>query len=560
MKSAVLLVTLVMAATAQLLQAADMILANGRIYTVNAAQPWAQALVIQDGVIEFVGSDEQAKDYLHMETEWVDLEGRLVLPGFIDVHMHPSVVYASLDNFCYLKGGHSINNHLNRLKDCVHYQKGQDWFLGWGHWEADVMDSETPPRVLLDETVGDKPAVILSRSGHSSWVNTTALELLGWDSNTPNPRGGIIFRQTRGGEPNGLLFDTASDIVRELIYAPSTRALEHAYHGYLEAMEEIPAYGLTTIADARVFWTRKHHEVWQKIEQEDALKTRMILHLWAYPQKDDSQIGILKSLYSNEPGSLLRINGIKIYADGLIDNTTAAMKSPYAIDYGIIQGNAGLNYFDQKRMTRFITELEKTGFNFMIHAIGDRGVHESLNAIESAINTNGVAHDRRHRITHVDLIDDVDLQRFKELGVIADFQLAAEWTDPLEYKPYAYDFIDRRINYVYRIRDLFDDGATVTLSSDFDVSDMNPLLGIENSISRGEQSLPSLEAAIQAYTLNAAYALALEDVTGSIEPGKSADLIVLDENIFEMPVSQISRAKVLWTLLEGRETYGDAAW
>ena len=541
-------------------QASDRILTNAKIYTVNPDQPWAQAVVINDGVIKFVGSDKQARDYMQLETELVDLEGKLVLPGFIDVHMHPSEVYSSPQDVCILDVKQDIKSHLRRLENCLYSQRFDDWFLGWGHWENDIRYSSILPKTLLDEIVQDKPAVIFSRSGHSSWVNSAALDLLGWDSDTLNPPGGIIVKDTQSGEPNGILFDTAAEILKELIYKPTPKSLDYAYYGFLDAMDEIPAFGLTTIADARVFWTQKHHEVWQTMEQEDDLKTRMILHLWAYPGKDDSQIDTLKSLYSNDTKSLLRISGIKLYADGLIINTTAAMKDPYAIDYEINEDNTGLNYFDQERMTRYVTELETVGFNFMIHAIGDRGVHESLNAIESAINTNGNELDRRHRITHLNLIDEIDLPRFELLDVIADFQLAAHWTHPQKYNLFAYEFIEDRIKYVFRLRDLYEDGAIVTLSSDFDVNNMNPLLGIKNSISRGNQSLPSVEAAIQAYTLNAAYALALEDITGSIEPGKSADLIVLDKNIFEISESQISKAKVLWTLLEGNETYRDVAW
>ena len=166
----------------------------------------------------------------------------------------------------------------------------------------------------------------------------------------------------------------------------------------------------------------------------------------------------------------------------------------------------------------------------------------------------------RHRITHIDLIDNVDLARFKQLGVIADFQLASDWTFPHEYNPYASIFIDKRVKYVYRIRDVFEDGAIVTLSSDFDVSSMNPFNGIKNSITRGDQSLPSLEEAIKAYTLNGAYALNQDDITGSLELGKYADLIILDRNIFEIPKDEINKTTILWTLLEGEEMFRHPDW
>ncbi len=542
------------------LHAADIILTNGKIYTVNAAQPWAEAMVVLDGVIEYVGTSEQARNYLNAETELVDLEGKLVLPGFHDVHMHPLVSYASFQRVCDIRGGHTLKLHLKRLKDCAAEQKHENWFLGWGHWAGDIIDSKTMPKLLLDEQVTDKPAVIFALTSHSNWVNSAALRKIGWDSSTPNPPGGVIVKNKKTGEPTGILFDTAADIINDLIYLPTDQALEAAYYGLDEVMREISRNGITSIAAARVLWKRKHLDVWSKAEQDGILRARTVLDLWVYPQDDDSQIETLKSFYRNDEGSLLRVTGIKTYADGLIGNTTAAMKQPYDIDYGMLQDNLGLNYLDEIRLTKFVTELERQGFNFMIHALGDRAVHESLNAVESAIKINGDDIDRRHRITHVDLIDNVDLPRFKELGVIADFQLAADWTHPREYKNDAFIYIKDRVKYAYRIKDVFDSGATLTLSSDFDVSTMNPLVGIQNSITREEQSLPSLDEAIRAYTLNGAYALHQDDITGSLEVGKYADLIVLDKNIFELPENQITSARVLLTLLAGKKMYAHSSW
>ena len=540
--------------------AEDLILINGNIYTVNDKQPWAEAMVISEGVIEYVGDTERAKEYLNMEIELVDLEGKLVLPGFHDVHMHPLEVYAQPQSVCLLKGGAGISAHLSRLESCMPAQRNDDWFLGWGYWIDEIIDSEVMPKALLDDLIDDKPAVIFSLSSHSNWINTAALEKMGWNADTPDPPGGVIIKNEQTGEPTGIVMDTAADMVNELIYAPTEKTLENSYYGLFNAMEDISSNGITSIADARVFWTQKHHEIWQRAEREGILKARVVLHLWAYPQIDDSQLEILKSLYSSDPDSLLKINGIKTYVDGLIGNTTAAMKTPYAVNFGFSEKNVGLNYFDQTRLTKYIAELSAVGFNFMIHAIGDRGVHESLNAIEAAMQLKDNHKNTRHRITHIDLIDNVDLARFKQLGVIADFQLASDWTFPHEYNPYASIFIDKRVKYVYRIRDIFEDGAIVTLSSDFDVSSMNPFNGIQNSITRGKQSLPSLKAAIQAYTLNGAYALDQDDITGSLEVGKYADLIVLDQNIFEIPKDEINKTTVLWTLLEGEEMFRHPDW
>ncbi len=545
------------------IQGQDLTLINARIYTVNTKQPWAEALIIKDGVIDFVGTNKKAIEYSRDDENVVDLDGKLVLPGFHDIHMHPLEAYAPPESICILEGGQSVKKHLDRIKSCREEQRDSEWFIGWGHYIDDIIHSAVPPRELLDKLFADKPAVIFELTSHSNWVNTAALARIGWDKNTPNPPGGVIVKDKITAEPNGIVFDVAGDMINEIIYAPNDELLSQTYAGLLKAMQELSAFGITSVADARVYWTRKHHEVWMKAEREGTLKTRTVLALWAYPQLSDAQIEHLKSLYLNQPTSLLRITEVKTYVDGLIGNTTAALKKPYEMDFHITPENQGLNYFSQERLTKFISELEKTGFNFNIHAIGDRGVHEALNAIESAarINAeNSEIKDKRHRITHVELIDDLDLPRFKELGITADFQFAGEWTHPAEYNSYTRYFIKGRIKNANRVRSVYDSRARVTLSSDFDVSSMNPLVGIQNALTRGDQSLPNLGAAIKAYTLNGAYALAHDDRTGSIETGKVADLIVLDKNIFDIPASKISSTKVILTLLGGKQMYRDKNW
>jgi predicted amidohydrolase YtcJ len=252
---------------------------------------------------------------------------------------------------------------------------------------------------------------------------------------------------------------------------------------------------------------------------------------------------------SNDPNSLLKISQIKVYSDGILINTTAAMLDDYVETLGEIPSKTGLNYFSESRLKKYITALDPVGFDFHIYAIGDRGVNESLNAIVAAQSGN-----RRHRITHLEVVKPSDYPRFAKNNIVADMQVAGDFTQP-DYWDENRPLIGDRANNLVPLKSLYDAGARITLSSDWDVSSLNPFVGIQNALTRIPQNLPNLKAAIKAYTLNPAYALNQEDKTGSIEVGKYADFIQLDRNIFEIPVNTISNTQVLKTYLSGELVY-----
>ena len=536
-------------------QAADLVLHNGDIYTVNASEPWAEAIAVEDGKIVFVGKNEDARAFILDGTNVVDLKGRFVMPGIHDVHIHPLEANNPASGDCLLKAGVRAERQLATIRDCAADAKGAKWVLGWGHYIDDVLGTKRPPAELLDSVVPDRPAIMMEFTSHSMWVNSRALELAGITAETPDPPGGVIMKDKKTGKPNGILIDNAGNMIWELPLKPSAKLLDRTYDGLLEGLKKMARYGITSIADARVYWTREHHKVWQRAEREDTLTARVVMSLWGYPQFGDEQIETLKSMYSNDPDRLLRASQIKLYADGIVTIATAAMKRPYKFDYGFIEGNRGLNYFSQERMTKFIRELEKVGFDFHIHAIGDRGVHEALNAIEAAAKVNGPSRDRRHRLTHVEIVDPKDIPRFRQLGVIADMQVAGGWTHPAAYKRDTAYLIGDRSKRPFPLKSLHDAGAVVTLSSDHDVSTMNPFTAMQNALTRSHERLPGLDAVIRAYTINGAYTLRQEDRAGSLEVGKYADLIVLDRNLFEVNRKEIGKAEVLWTLLAGEEVF-----
>jgi len=534
---------------------ADLVIANARVSTVDEANPRAQAVAITNGLLTFVGSDAAVKEHIGPTTEIVDLGGRGLLPGFHEPHAHILEAFSPVAGTCTLQAGTDAESYFDTFQTCAPNQIGTDWVIGWGHSVFDLYEVDRPPRLILDEGIPDRPAVMLEETSHSVWANSRALALAGIDETTPDPPGGIIVRDASG-QPTGLLFDNAGDMVMEHAFKKTPELVDLHYQGLLLGLGELAKNGITSYADARVYWTRGHLEAWRRAEQNGRLSARTALGLWAYPQfDDDQQIEMLASMYSNDPTSRLRANQIKVYSDGITINGTAALLEPYepgstAVDVGI-----GLNYFAPDRLARYITELELVGFDFHIHAIGDRGVREALDAIEVAMENNGDSVERRHRLTHLELVHPEDRPRFAELGVIADFQAGADFAQPDQVAESA-RFVGDRAHDLMPVRDIWDAGAVVTLSSDYDVSDLNPLVSISRSVRRGPQSLPTITDAIRAHTLDGAYLMRQEDRTGSITVGKLADLVVLAEDPTAVPPEEVEHLSIDATLLEGSLEHG----
>lgn len=409
---------------------ADLILNNGFIYTVDASRPTAEALAIKNGRLLYVGSDGGAMRFQGPGTELIDLAGRMVMPGIHDSHVHILEAFHEAVT-CILPPGRSIPSYLPLIQACSP-GPGTNWLLGAGHSIFDMqrfIESGGSPLAILDAAVPNRPAAILEETSHSVWVNSLGLAALGIDSSTPNPQGGVILRDPSTAEPNGVLLDAAGEWAMDVALAPNPVLEQANYDALLFGLGEANRNGITSLADARCYWKRGYVEAWERARDEGTLSVRASVGLWAYPYvlDDDQQIADLTALYSNDPASRLRFNQIKLYSDGEISTTTAALFAPgYAPDpfffQGTLAGPRGLNYFPEARLTKYVTELEAVGFDMHIHAIGSRGVYEALNAIESARLTHGNNLQPRHRLTHVHLVDPADVPRFQELDVVADFQ------------------------------------------------------------------------------------------------------------------------------------------
>jgi len=530
-------------------QTAERIFTNADIITMNPSAPNAQAIVIGGGKIMYVGDNQTALAFATGNTQVTPLDGLTLLPGIHDSHVHALEGGSEVGGNCWLEG-ESINDLKQPLLNCRKKQQGSPWLLAYGHELESLLEVDSP-RALLDSWISDRPVAVMEQTSHSVWVNSKGLALAGITAASPDPIGGIILRDAQG-EPNGILLEAAGEAIFDLALKPTAESFDINYDGLIWAMDELARNGITSIADARVYWQRGWLDVWNQAEKDQALKTRVNLGLWAYPNIDDEQqLTFLKTHYRYNPNRLLQVNQIKIYSDGIIHNTTAALKAPYKSSLKPVPP-LGLNYFTESKLSRYIRELQSVGFDFHIHTIGDRGVHEALNAIEQNLTARP---DHRHRLTHVEMIDDIDLPRFASLNVIADIQVAGDFTLPKNHH-WQEPYIGARAYSAYRLGDLTDSGARVVLSSDWTVSSLNPFVGIHNAVNRGEQSISVMDA-LKAYTINAAYLMRSEQRTGSLEVGKAADMIVVDQNIFSIPPARLRDTRVLLTIMNGQVTWQD---
>lgn len=521
---------------------------NAKIFTVDNANPWAEAILIEENKILFVGSNSEAENRADENATKIDLQGKVVLPGFHDVHMHPMEVGSTTTAFELNENETNAENYISTIRNASNQNPDVEWLIGFGHSINTLFNAQRNPLKIIDEAVSDRPVIIMEQTSHSMWLNSKALALAGITINSQNPQGGIIMKEN--GELLGILIDNAGDEV----FQQAVAALNDAngeYNGMVSyVLPELAKHGITSVSDARTYWKRDQHKTWKNLADDNKLTARFNLGLWAYPTENDaSQIEALKKLFSNDENCLLKINQIKLYSDGITHNTTAALHTDYHVNYFNQSTNNGLNYFTESRIANYIQELEAVGFDFHIHAIGNRGVHEALNAIQKSGTSQG-----RHRLTHVEMIDKADMSRFKQLNVTADAQVTGDFTQPQYWHDNDHLLGSALADNQVPIKSLKDAGARLTLSSDWNVSSLNPFIGIQNAVTRAPQNI-SLAEAIKSYTLNGAYVMRQEDKVGSLEVGKLADFIILDKDIFSISSNQIKNTKIVMTIFNGKEIY-----
>lgn len=537
--------------------AADLALRHGAIYPIDAARRWAEALAIRDGRIVYVGSDRGLRAYLGPRTRIVDLHGRMVLPGFEDAHIHP--IDGGLQSLgCDLSALKTADQYVAAVRRCALAHPEDPWIVGTGWWLSAFGAGGRARRELLDAVVPDRPVYLLSTDGHTVWANTRALEQAHITAATPDPPDGRIDRDPVTGEPTGTLQEGASAPLDALV--PPRSAAERA--AALEsAVRMLNGYGITAIQDAAV---REPDLVrYRELERRGRLSVHVVAALWWEHTEGVEQIARLRRLRDTYRTLLVDPRTVKIMQDGSVENATAVLLEPY-LPPG---SGSGTPMVEPGRLKEIVAALDRDGFQVHFHAIGDGAVREALDAVEAARERNG---DRgnRHQLAHLELVDPVDVARFRELGAIADFQPLWAFADDYVTQLTRPLLGDGRMERLYPIGSLVRSGAVVAFGSDWPVSTANPFEQIQVALTRmnpeGGDAAPflpgeriTLPEALAAFTIGSAFANRLDRDTGSLEVGKRADLVVLDQNLFAVPVEAIGRTHALVTLFGGRVVHGD---
>ncbi|HEY7509726.1 MAG TPA: amidohydrolase [Vicinamibacteria bacterium] len=532
---------------------ADLVLTGAAVYTMDPARSWAEAVAVRGGRIVFVGSGEGARALAGPRTRVLDLAGRMVLPGFHDAHIHPVSGGVELTQ-CNLNDLPDEAAVVAQVRTCAEAARPDGWVVGGG-WALPVFPGGVALKATLDAATGGRPAYLSAADGHSAWVNTKALAIAGVTAATRDPVNGRIERNADG-DPVGTLRESAMDLVGRHLPAPTAAV---RLEGLRRALAKLGAAGVTAVQEASA--SRQALETYREAEKQGALTVRVTAALSTDLTRGPEQAADLERLRAGFASARVRPVAAKIFADGVIEGRTAAMIEPY-LDRPGFRGEPNL---PAAKMDALVARLAEAGFSVHVHAIGDRAIRETLDAMEK-VQAVRAARDLRFQIAHAQVIRPEDVPRFRRLGVVANFQPLWAYADPY-IEDLTWPALRRELwEAIYPVRSVARAGGVVAFGSDWSVTSLVPLEIIQVAVTRqspDEQPVEvmqpeerlDLPEALAAYTIGAAYAMGLEKETGSIEVGKRADLVVLAENLFEVPPRRLGRTKVVMTLLDGEVVY-----
>jgi predicted amidohydrolase YtcJ len=521
---------------------------NGKIYTVNEKQPLAQSVIVEGNTILFVGSDLEAKQFVDSNTKIIDLNGKLMLPGFIDSHVH------FISGGFYLLGidlrpANSTTEFRNILKK--YSEKYPNKWITGGYWDHEKWEvKELPTKEMIDDIVPNTPVFVERLDGHMGLANSYTLKLAGITKDTKSPEGGLIVKDPKTGEPTGVLKDNAMNFIYNIIPAATA---EENYDAALAALEEAKRLGITSVQDITF---KDALTTFKKLKDESKLTCRIFTR---WPISDYKSL-IEKNIQIGYGDDYLRMGSLKAFADGSLGSSTAWFFERYNQD--TTTTGLPMDIITDGSMEKWSLDADKNHLQLSVHAIGDRANSYMLDLYEKIIKQNP-KWDRRFRLEHAQHVRFEDVKRFAELGVIASVQ--------------PYHCIDdgvwaekrigaKRIKYTYPFKSFLDAGVKMCFGTDWYVAPLNPLLGLYAAVTRRtlddknpngwipEQKI-SVEDAIKCYTINSAYASFEENIKGSIEVGKLADLIVLSDDILTIDPFKIKDVTVEMTMFDGKVIY-----
>lgn len=539
---------------------AKTILTNGRIYTLDPRQPWAQAVAISGDKVLAVGSRKDISSYRGPATKIIDLGGRLVLPGFTDCHIHFMDGSLGLTQVI-LNGATTVTEIQKRVKEYAAAHPNEAWITGMGWTYPTFGPSALPDKKFLDEVVSDRPIYLVAFDGHSSWANSKALAMAGIKRETPDPPNGKIVRD-KNGEATGALQESAGDLVAKFLPKPSR---EERLAALRLGMQEANKVGLVRVHSAGQDF--EWLDLYDELRRKDELSVRFYVAFFLDPPElTDDAINRIETARRTYKDDWISAGAVKTMLDGVVEAHTAAMLTPYSDD----PTQTGKLFWEPAKYKQVIKELDHRGLQIFTHAIGDRAVRLSLDAYEEAKETNHT-NDARPRIEHIETISAQDIARFGKLGVVASFQPLHAYPDDDTLKIWARNVGPERAQRAWVWHSIKSTGGLLAFGSDWPVVTLNPWPGVQNALTRQttEGDPPggfvpkeriSLEDTIKAYTLGAALAGRREKTEGSVEPGKLADLIVLSQDLFKIAPTEIVKTEVLLTLVGGKIVYQSPKW
>jgi predicted amidohydrolase YtcJ len=543
------------------------LLYNGPIYTLNPQQPRVQALAVRDGRVLAAGSEGKVSAAAGGRAEGINLQGRAVVPGLCDAHVHFTWQGLAIQNV-QLDGAASIEEALDRIVARADSLNADSWLRGRG-WDHSLWGGRWPTAAMLDAACGDRPAVFTRKDGHSSWLSTAALELAGIDADTPDPPGGQVQRD-RDGRATGILLETAQELVRGALPDYSARERQQ---GLRDAMAEALSYGITSVQIPPGLGASDGRDTLadlQQLRERGELRLRCLAHI----ARGDLEAALALGVRSGIGDAWLRIGGLKLFADGSLGSETAEMLYNYEG-----RRHTGLPTLSVEELNDEVGRAIAGGISVIVHAIGDAANRKVLDAIEAALNDeqptttdqqlpDAAAGDQLsmpgsqrtipNRIEHAQVLHQRDIPRFARLGVIASMQPVHATSDMLA----ADELWGPRCANAYAWRALKQAGATLAFGSDAPVESLNPWWGVHAAVTRRrrdgsppngwypEQCI-SVQEALEAYCLAPALCSGEAAEKGALKPGMLADLAVLSANPFTCPADELHAITAELTMVEG---------
>lgn len=569
----------------------NIIIKNASVYTVDEEASTAEAVVIKDGVIEFVGSEKEAMEYEDGDSKVIDADGNTVLPGNVDSHMHPA---ESAIQYCFeigLQEYASDKEYAEAIKGFIEEHPDQEVYTGGGYSRA-FYDSVGPRKETLDKICDDKPIILISADGHSKWVNSKAMELAGITKDTEDPEGGIIARDPETGEPAGLLVESAANLVEDLMP-------EYTVEQYKEAIAWLQGWlnerGITTIYDGMIpLDNENYYKAYAEMAEAGELTVRVrgAWHLAPEMGTEEELMAMIDKGIELSEGfktDYFQVIGFKFFADQVLEEATAYIDGEYSEEYG---GGSGIKVWDDQLLADMFTKIDKAGYQIHVHQIGNAAATYALDAIEKARQANG-DQGTRHTFVHTQYVSDENIQRMADLGVTA--VIAPYWAvrDDYYYDIYVPAVGQEAADSMYPENSFVKAGLNVATHSDFFVTEPDMGWLYYSAVTRtlpqkihdiwygdskdyvrttdpgytakGDEYVigplkpydeaMKLEDIVKASTYGGAYASYMEDEIGSIEAGKKADILILDRNIFDIDIEKVAELAVDATIFDGKVVY-----